>query len=127
MREGVYAINIALFIVMTEDTVYRLEAGGSKELKALVNWQNELSQIEGFNPVIIGGAVEAADPLDPEKTLVVDSIGIVTIHDGPSLPPARSSPPPWASTATTRTSTTTSRIPRRSSRPAAAAACSMSR
>ena len=38
------------FTVITEDTVYRLEAGGSKELKALVNWQNELSQNEGFNP-----------------------------------------------------------------------------
>ena len=67
LREGVYAINLALYTVMTEDTVYRLEAGGSKELKALVNWQNELNQNEGFNPVIIGGAVEAADPLNPEQ------------------------------------------------------------
>ena len=87
LREGVYAINIALFTIMTEDTVYRLEAGGSKELKALVTWQNELNQNEGFNPVIIGGPVEAPDPLNPDKKALVDSIGIVTVHDGPSLPP----------------------------------------
>src|SRR5208282_70117 len=83
----VYAINIGLFTVMTEDTVYRLEAGGSKELKALVSWQNELSQNEGFNPVIIGGAIAAPDPLNPERKITVDSMGIVTVHDGPSLPP----------------------------------------
>ena len=50
LREGVYAINLALFTVITEDTVYRLETGGSKELKALVNWQNELSEIDGVQP-----------------------------------------------------------------------------
>ena len=49
--------------------VYRLEAGGSKELKTLVNWQNELSEIDGFNPVIIGGPVEAPDPLNPDKKI----------------------------------------------------------
>jgi uncharacterized membrane protein YqiK len=87
LREGVYAINLALFTVMTEETVYRLEAGGSKEMKALVNWQNELSEIDGFSPVIIGGPVDAPDPLNPDKKQVVDSIGIVTVHDGPSLPP----------------------------------------
>jgi len=87
LREGVYAINVALFTVMTEDTVYRLEAVGSKELKALVNWQNELSEIDGFDPVIIGGPIEAPDPLNPDRMLMVDSIGIVTVHDGPTLPP----------------------------------------
>jgi uncharacterized membrane protein YqiK len=87
LREGVYAINLALFTVMTEETVYRLEAVGSRELKALVNWQNELNEIEGFDPVIIGGTIEAPDPLNPDRKLIVDSIGIVTVHDGPSLPP----------------------------------------
>ena len=87
LREGVYAINLSLFMVITEDNVYRLEAGGSKELKALVNWQNELSDVDGFSPVIIGGPIESPDPLNPGRTTTVDSMGIVTIHDGPSLPP----------------------------------------
>jgi uncharacterized membrane protein YqiK len=87
LREGVYAINLALFTVMTEETVYRLEAGGSKELKALVGWQTELTEIGGFSPVIIGGAIQTPDPLNPDKKMVIDSIGIVTVHDGPSLPP----------------------------------------
>jgi uncharacterized membrane protein YqiK len=87
LREGVYAINLALFTVMTEDAVYRLEAGGSKELKALVAWQTELNEIEGFSPVIIGGAIQAPDPLNTDKKIMIDSIGIVTVHDGPSLPP----------------------------------------
>jgi uncharacterized membrane protein YqiK len=87
LREGVYAINLAVFTVITEENVYRLEAGGARELKALVNWQAELNQIEGFNPVIIGGPVEAPDPLSPERKIIADSMGIVTVHDGPSLPP----------------------------------------
>ena len=74
-------------MVIAEDMVYRLEAGGSKELKALVNWQNELSEVDGFSPVIIGGPIESPDPLNPGRTTLVDSMGIVTIHDGPSLPP----------------------------------------
>jgi uncharacterized membrane protein YqiK len=87
LREGVYAINLSLFTVIAEDMVYRLESGGSRELKTLVNWQNELGEMEAFNPVIIGGPVEAPDPLMTGKTIQVDSIGIVTVHDGPSLPP----------------------------------------
>ncbi len=87
LREGVYAINLSLFTVILEDSVYRLETGGSKELKTLVNWQNELNEIDAFSPVIIGGPIEAPDPLLPGKTMMVDSIGIVTVHDGPSLPP----------------------------------------
>src|SRR4051794_40210361 len=32
LREGVYAINLALFVVITEDAVYRLEFQGRREL-----------------------------------------------------------------------------------------------
>ena len=87
LREGVYALNLAQFIVVTEETVYRLDMGGQRELKTVVGWQSEMSEIAGFNPVVIGGPVECRDPLQPEKMTVVDSIGIVTVQDGPSLTP----------------------------------------
>jgi uncharacterized membrane protein YqiK len=87
LREGVYALNLALFYVLTEDMVYRLDTGGPKEFKTLVNWQSELAELDGFNPVVIGGPIEAQDPLMPERKTQVDSMGIVTVHDGPSLPP----------------------------------------
>ena len=94
LREGVYAINLALFVVITEDTVYRLPStgGGKMEMQSILSWQNELRRIDGFRPVVVGGPVEAPDPIRPETTVAVDSIAIVTVHDGPSLAPARSSP-----------------------------------
>lgn len=87
LREGVYAINLALFVVITEEAVYRLELGGRRELETLVNWQNELREQGGFRPVIVGAAIQYPDPLNPEHSVSVDGIGIVTVHDGPSLGP----------------------------------------
>ncbi|HSU69138.1 MAG TPA: SPFH domain-containing protein [Tepidisphaeraceae bacterium] len=87
LREGVYAINLALFVVITEDVVFHLSLQGRQELEKLLGWQNELRQIGGFDPVVIGQPLEANDPLVPGKTFIVDSIGIVTTHDGPSLSP----------------------------------------
>ena len=68
LREGVYAINIALFNVITEDRVFTLEWA-----KSLEEWQHQLRELQGFSPLIISG-----------KT---DEIGIVTVHEGPTLPP----------------------------------------
>jgi uncharacterized membrane protein YqiK len=68
LREGVYAINIALFNVITEDRVYSLERA-----KNLVAWQEQLLDIDGFSPLIVSGKS--------------DQIGIVTVHEGPTLPP----------------------------------------
>lgn len=87
LREGVYAINLALFVIITEDVVYHLNLQGRHELEKLIGWQQELKEIDGFDPVVIGGLVKTSDPLKPNETWLVDSIGIVTTHDGPSLSP----------------------------------------
>ncbi len=87
LREGVYAINFALFVVVTQDSVYRLEMAGRQELATIIGWQKELNDIDGFDPVVIGAPVTVEDPLTPGKTTVVDSLGIITVQDGPSLAP----------------------------------------
>jgi uncharacterized membrane protein YqiK len=88
LREGVYAINLALFVVLTEDAVYALpQLQDRQEMQAIAAWQEEFHENDGFSPVIVGQPLQAPDPINPEKTLTVDSIAIVTIHDGPSLGP----------------------------------------
>src|SRR3954469_2967816 len=74
LREGVYAINLALFVVMTENVVYRLPStgGGKVEMPAILHGQSELRQLDGFRPVVVGGPVEAQDPIRPELTVAVD-------------------------------------------------------
>ncbi len=68
LREGVYAINIALFNVITEDHVFTLEWA-----KSLEEWQHQLRELHGFSPLVLSGKS--------------DEIGIVTVHEGPTLPP----------------------------------------
>ena len=87
LREGVYAINLGLFVVIAEDQVYRLEASGKHELETLVGWQSELKMVNGFSPVVIGAPIAYQDPLNPGHSAMVDGIGIVTVQDGPSLGP----------------------------------------
>ena len=86
--EGVYAINPALFVVITEDAVYHLHhLLDHREAQAVTGWHQKLKEAGGFRPLIVGLPVTAADPIHPDKAMSVDSIGIVTIHDGPSLAP----------------------------------------
>ncbi|HEY3967691.1 MAG TPA: SPFH domain-containing protein [Planctomycetaceae bacterium] len=95
LREGVYAINPSLFVVMADDAVFsHRHLQGSQETKAISDWQKVLSDIGGFTPVVVGGGIEAQDPLNPEKSITVDSIGIVTVHDGASLEPGEIIAPP---------------------------------
>jgi uncharacterized membrane protein YqiK len=96
LREGVFAINQALFVVITEDGYY---SGPVKDKAAeqIVEWQNQLSLVGGFDPVVIGRGEVATNPpapievetsqrlaaADADTTLLPsDTLGIVTVHDG---------------------------------------------
>ncbi len=72
LREGTYAINPVLFVVLTPDQIYylpldRTEAEVFGKMAALIG------ERDGFRPKVIKGTD--------------DEVGIVTVHDGPSLPP----------------------------------------
>ena len=71
LREGTYAINLAQFIVITEERVYYLPL--SRDDQAVIeNMTSIINNRHGFTPVVI----KDSD----------DLVGIVTVHDGPSLP-----------------------------------------
>ena len=84
LREGVYAINVALFVVITEEAVHSLYLGDGRETEMFKKWQKELSEIGGFSPVVI----------DKNRGQADDSIGIVTVHDGLALNPGEIIAPP---------------------------------
>ncbi len=88
LREGVYAINPALFVVITDEKVYSLHAIQSrKEIATLEQYRDELADIGGFVPIVIGSLMQSDDAPEPDQSTSVDSIGVITVHDGPSLPP----------------------------------------
>jgi len=71
LREGTYALNTAQFVIITSARVYflALEAAENDTFKRMAEVIGERS---GFEPVVIKGSD--------------DVIGVVTVHDGPSLP-----------------------------------------
>ena len=88
LREGVYAINPAVLVVISEDHVFALPSVQSRsELKTIEQYRHDLAGIGGFDPIVIGKKIESIGRQEPEQPPVVDSIGIVTVHDGPSLAP----------------------------------------
>ncbi len=83
LREGVYAINPAAFVVMTENRAYTLsQLLDAQESNSVKTWHTQLTESNGFHPVVIGGSSEQG-----ETAVHDDVIGVVTVHDGPSLPP----------------------------------------
>ncbi|MBS0204622.1 MAG: hypothetical protein JSS49_17090 [Planctomycetes bacterium] len=86
LREGVYAINPALFVVITASRVYALpQVQESYERTAVNQWQEELQVVNGFQPVVICQRGSSRDEMPAEGAIADDTIGIVTIHDGTSL------------------------------------------
>lgn len=88
LREGLFAINLALFVVIAEEQVF---SGPIKETdeKKYKDWQSQLRASDGFDPVIIGhggkqfqGKTEATVPGADLTLTSIDTIGIVTVHDG---------------------------------------------
>jgi uncharacterized membrane protein YqiK len=71
LREGTYAINLAQFVVITEERVYSLPLSRDDQT-VIQNMAQVIAQRGGFTPVVI-----------KDKD---DLIGVVTVHDGPSLP-----------------------------------------
>jgi len=62
LREGVYAINLALFVVVAEDRFY---VGPTDEKMDLYGrWRQQLAGIDGFRPVVIGRARTANEEAD---------------------------------------------------------------
>ncbi|MEL7626301.1 MAG: SPFH domain-containing protein [Anaerolineaceae bacterium] len=71
LREGTYAINLAQFVVITEERVHFLSLSKDDQ-SAIESMTAVINSRKGFTPVVI----KDSD----------DQIGIVTIHDGLSLP-----------------------------------------
>ncbi len=93
LREGVYALNLALFVVITEDQVY---AGPIHEQQdsQYVDWQSELTAVGGFTPVVVGhsssharSAPDASAQPSGAAIAPEDTIGVVTVHDGAPIEP----------------------------------------
>jgi uncharacterized membrane protein YqiK len=68
LREGTYALNLAQFVVVTEDQLHYLPLSRD-ELDIFKQMASLLVDRGGFAPVVITS----------------DAVGIVTVHDGPSL------------------------------------------
>src|SRR4051812_34438656 len=101
LREGVYAINLALFVVITEDRVF---SGPVKEsADRYESWKAQLASLRAFDPVVIGagqsrftahlgdtsasegGSAPSLATASPDFNPSTDTIGVVSIQDGPTI------------------------------------------
>jgi uncharacterized membrane protein YqiK len=105
LREGVYAINVSLFVVISDERVF---SGPVREAAdRYETWKAQLASIRAFDPVVIGSAAggqghfrstvadTSASEAGSKQPLAVamldfdpnvDTIGVVSIQDGPTIP-----------------------------------------
>ena len=72
LREGTYAINLALFVVITQNQIRYLSLHRNDQ-ELFQGMSAEIEQRSGFEALVIRGAD--------------DLLGIITVHDGPALAP----------------------------------------
>ncbi|MEI9904329.1 MAG: hypothetical protein WDN06_10380 [Asticcacaulis sp.] len=72
LREGTYAINLAQFVIIAHDQIYGIKLD-QNDGALFEEMSTIIANRDGFAAVVI----KDAD----------DAIGVVTVHDGPSLPP----------------------------------------
>jgi uncharacterized membrane protein YqiK len=88
LREGVYAINLTLFVVVAEDRVYQGPVP-EKNPHVYADWQAQLQSLGGFDPVVVGTGAnrlhEEEDDGAPSTEMRDDDIAVVTVHDGPPI------------------------------------------
>jgi uncharacterized membrane protein YqiK len=70
LREGTYAINLVQFVIITEERVFSLPLNRD-EADVIRKMAEVIAERNGFRPIVIK---------DTD-----DMVGIVTVHDGPSL------------------------------------------
>jgi uncharacterized membrane protein YqiK len=71
LREGAHAINLAQFVVLTQARTHALDLRND-EKNMLAEMKDRIEARDGFVPIVLRDGA--------------DAIGVVTIHDGPSLP-----------------------------------------
>lgn len=70
VREGTYAFNLAQFIIISQSDIFALSLG-TNEMRTVQSMAEKIQERNGFTPIIISGSD--------------DRLGVVTVHDGPSL------------------------------------------
>ena len=71
LREGTYAINLSLFVVLTREQIFYLPLDRFEEV-VFKKMSELISERSGYRPVVIRGTE--------------DRIGIIIVHDGPAVP-----------------------------------------
>jgi len=83
LREGTYAFNLAQFIIITKDKVHSIFT--SKDESAQIEtMRSDLLKVSGFNPVIVASSKTIEQDESGNTLISKDTIGIVTINEGPT-------------------------------------------